>query len=107
MAGVDEVGVEDAVGLDRVLAQEVQRLEGVGDGGATQRPPQREGQAGERAARPQPTRSGTRGAMVSVGRGGVRQPLRFPLRFRLFIVMIRTEDEMSINVWESQSLPRF
>ena len=33
--------------------------------------------------------------------------LRFPVWFRLFIIMIRTEDKMNRNVWESQSLPWF
>eukprot|EP01047_Picozoa_sp_COSAG01_P059212 COSAG01_NODE_7080_length_3362_cov_2.022372_3_plen_90_part_00 len=32
-------------------------------------------------------------------------PLRFPLRFRHLIIMIRTEDEMGREVGESQSLP--
>eukprot|EP01047_Picozoa_sp_COSAG01_P046676 COSAG01_NODE_4403_length_5060_cov_15.005644_1_plen_105_part_00 len=31
----------------------------------------------------------------------------FPLWFRLFIIMIRTEDKMNINVGESQPLPWF
>eukprot|EP01047_Picozoa_sp_COSAG01_P029239 COSAG01_NODE_1998_length_8689_cov_36.410943_8_plen_92_part_00 len=35
------------------------------------------------------------------------RPLRFPLYFRLFILMMRADDEMSIIVWESQLLPRF
>ena len=30
--------------------------------------------------------------------------LRFPLRFRIFIIVIRTEDEMGRYVWESQPL---
>jgi hypothetical protein len=42
-----------------------------------------------------------------LGRGGSLQSLRFPLRFRLCIIMIRTEDEMGISVWESQPPPRF
>eukprot|EP01047_Picozoa_sp_COSAG01_P046681 COSAG01_NODE_4403_length_5060_cov_15.005644_6_plen_37_part_00 len=33
--------------------------------------------------------------------------LTYPLRFRISIIMIRTDDEMSRNVGESQSLPRF
>jgi hypothetical protein len=36
-------------------------------------------------------------AGTSPWRGRYR-PLRFPLRFRILIIMIRTEDEMSINV---------
>eukprot|EP01047_Picozoa_sp_COSAG01_P035448 COSAG01_NODE_2721_length_7186_cov_3.571328_2_plen_325_part_00 len=36
-----------------------------------------------------------------------RGPLSFPLHFRLFIIMIRAEDETSRIVWKSQPLPRF
>ena len=33
--------------------------------------------------------------------------LRFPLRFRILIIMIRTEDEMNRSLGECQSLTRF
>eukprot|EP01047_Picozoa_sp_COSAG01_P080594 COSAG01_NODE_15734_length_1305_cov_1.326700_2_plen_296_part_01 len=44
------------------------------------------------------------GGSAAVGRGPGGW-VRFPLRFRICIIMIRTEDEMSRNVWESQPLP--